>query len=112
MPRSTVPQRGDIVWFNFSPQAGHEQAGHRPALILTKQPFQRATGFALVCPITSTIRGNSFEVALPKNTETQGVVLCHHVKTLDLSERLGGYIEKAPENVTTRVLEIVRILVS
>lgn len=112
MTKKSFPKRGDIVWFNFSPQAGHEQAGKRPALVLSEQPFQKATGLALICPITSRVRGHGFEVPLTKNMKTQGVVLCQQVRTLDLEERLGRFIEKASDSVLERALHIIRILVS
>lgn len=112
MTERSVPRRGDIVWLNFSPQAGHEQAGMRPALILSEQPFQNTTGLALVCPITSRVRGHGFEVPLKKEMKTSGVVLCHQVRTVDLEERLGSFIEEAPPDVLKRALHIIQILVN
>ena len=107
-----IPKRGDLIWLDFSPQVGHEQAGRRPALVLSEQLFQKATGFVLVCPVTSHIRGNAFEVKMTKTMKTQGVALCQQVKTVDLEERYAGFIEKASPTVLTEVLEIVRVLVS
>ena len=66
MPRRYVPRRGDIVWLSFTPQAGHEQAGRRPALVLSPSTYNRKVGLALFCPITSRVKGYPFEVTVPK----------------------------------------------
>ena len=75
MSRRYVPRRGDIVWLSFSPQAGHEQAGRRPALVLSPSAYNSKVGLALFCPITSRVKGYPFEVGVPKNLAVTGVVL-------------------------------------
>jgi mRNA interferase MazF len=82
-----VPRRGDIVWLDFTPQAGHEQAGHRPALVLSPQTYNDKTGLALCCPITSQVKGYPFEVLLPSNNVVTGVVLADQIKSLDWRAR-------------------------
>lgn len=81
------PNRGDIVWLTFSPQAGHEQAGRRPALVLSPESYNRKVGLALFCPITSQVKGYPFEVAVPPGFEVSGVVLSDQVKSLDWKAR-------------------------
>ena len=79
----TVPDAGDLVWFTFDPQAGREQAGRRPALILSPASYNRKSGLAVVCPITSHIKGYPFEVELGPNLPVSGVILADHLKSLD-----------------------------
>ena len=98
MPAAYYPRQGDIVWLNFNPQAGHEQAGHRPALVLSPEAYNRKSGLALFCPITSQIKGYSFEVAIPSGLGVSGVVLSDQVKSLDWRARdvrLGGRVPQA-----------------
>lgn len=78
-----APDRGDLVWLNFSPQAGHEQAGHRPALVLSPERYNGRSSVALFCPITSRVKGYPFEVALPPAGKITGVVLADQVRSLD-----------------------------
>jgi len=82
-----VPERGDVVWLNFTPQAGHEQAGHRPALVLSPAAYNGKTGLMLCCPITSQVKGYPFEVRLDAGADAQGVVLSDQVKSLDWQAR-------------------------
>ena len=103
-----LPERGDIVWLDFDPAAGHEQAKTRPALVLTPLQFSRITGLTIVAPITSRVRGNALEV--PLNVKrTQGVVICHHVKSIDFRARQIRFIEKAPASVLEEVLSKVKV---
>ncbi len=81
------PRRGDVVWLSFSPQTGHEQAGHRPAMVLSPESYNRKVGLALLCPITTQIRGYPFEVAVPAGLEVSGVILADQVKSLDWKAR-------------------------
>lgn len=106
-----VPKRGDIVWTNFDPSAGHEQARKRPALVLSPELFNQKIKLALVVPITSKVRGHGFEVALT-GTATEGVVLCHQMKTIDFNTRGIALIEEAPDQITREVLAKVKVLVS
>ncbi|ANY70619.1 mRNA-degrading endonuclease [Paenibacillus sp. BIHB 4019] len=82
-----IPQRGDLIWLDFDSQAGHEQAGRRPALVLSEADFNELTGFAVVCPITSQIKEYPFEVALPGGLAFSGVVLTDQMKSLDVQKR-------------------------
>ncbi|MBN8535854.1 MAG: endoribonuclease MazF [Deltaproteobacteria bacterium] len=90
-----IPNRGDIVWLNFSLQAGHEQVGTRPALILSPEKYNKKTGLAVCCPITSNVKGYPFEVAV-KGKKITGAVLSDHLKNLDWKVRKAKFIEKAP----------------
>ena len=78
-----TPDRGDVVWLSFNPKAGHEQAGRRPALILSPKEYNRKAGLSILCPITSRIKGYPFEVAIPTECDLQGVILSDQVKNLD-----------------------------
>lgn len=78
-----VPARGDVVWLNFDPQAGHEQAGRRPAVILSPFEYNRKVGLALMCPITNKKKGYPFEVEIPSGMPVSGVVLADQIKSLD-----------------------------
>jgi mRNA interferase MazF len=105
-----IPKRGDIIWTDFDPSSGHEQAKRRPALVLSIEPFNKQIKLALVAPITSTVRGHGFEVKL-ETTQTKGVVLCQQVKTIDYLSRGADFIEKAPKPIVDQVLTIVRAIV-
>jgi mRNA interferase MazF len=109
---SYAPERGDIVWLSFSPQAGHEQAGRRPALIVSPGVYNRKVGLAICCPITSQVKGYPFEVALESAVRTGGVVLSDQVKSLDWRARKAEFIERAPDGVTVEVLGKLGALVS
>ena len=85
--RSYVPDRGDIVWLQFNPQAGHEQAGHRPALVLSPASYNRRSGLMLCCPMTSQRKGYPFEVVIEVDTDRESVVLADQVKSLDWKVR-------------------------
>jgi mRNA interferase MazF len=106
-----VPERGDVVWLDFDPQAGSEQAGHRPALVISPRSYNRKVGLALMCPITSRVKGYPFEVELPTNLEATGVILCDQIKSLDWrarrARRLGGVPAAIMQEVTARLLALV-----
>ena len=85
--RPYVPDRGDIVWLQFNPQAGHEQAGHRPALVLSPASYNRRSGLMLCCPMTSQTKGYPFEVLIAADTDRNSVVLADQVKSLDWKVR-------------------------
>jgi mRNA interferase MazF len=104
---SFIPDSGDLVWFDFDPQAGHEQAGRRPALVLSSRRFNQRATLALVCPITSKIKGYASEVPLPPGLPVHGVVLCSHLRSLDWQARNPALIGKAPDDVLLEVREIV-----
>src|SRR3989338_4037166 len=83
----SCPRRGDVVWLAFSPHAGHEQAGHRPALILSPGSYNKKVGLALACPITTQVKGYPFEVFVTQGLEVSGVVLVDQVKSVDWKVR-------------------------
>ena len=105
-----VPERGDILWLTFDPQAGHEQAGRRPALVLSAAAYNRRAGLALVCPITNQAKGYPFEVALPKGSPVAGVVLADHIKSADWAARRAQFASKAPAEVLADVTARLRPL--
>ena len=91
-----TPERGDLVWIDFDPQSGREQAGRRPALVLTPADYNRLVGLAVFCPVTTQIKGYPFETALPRGLPVQGVVLADHVRSLDWRARRADFICVAP----------------
>jgi mRNA interferase MazF len=105
MARRYVPGRGDAVWITLSPQAGHEQAGRRPALVLSPSAYNGKVGLAILCPITSQVKGYPFEVAIPSGSKLAGVVLADQVKNLDWRVRKAEFICKLPRKTTNEVLE-------
>jgi len=108
---SYVPDRGDLVWLEFTPQAGSEQGGRRPALVLSPKAYNGKVGLALFCPVTSKIKGYPFEVQLPDESSVSGVVLSDQLKSLDWQSRKVKFIERAPSvvmaMVTARVLPLL-----
>lgn len=108
-----VPERGDIVWLSFDPQAGHEQAGRRPALVLSPSSYNRLTGLMLCCPITNQIKGYPFEVAIAgKGAKTTGVALADQVKSLDWEIRKAEKKGTASPEITEEVLGKLSTLLS
>jgi len=112
MPRRYVPSRGDVVRLSFSPQAGHEQAGRRPALVISPAPYNGKVGLALLCPITSQIKGYPFEVNIPVGFKVNGVVLSDQAKSLDWRARQAEFVCKLPQTVMLEVLDKLRALLS
>lgn len=110
MSEAYVPERGHAVWLQFTPQAGREQAGRRPALVLSPSDYQRSVGLAIVCPITSAIKGYPFEVALPAGLALHGVVLADHVRSVDWRVRQADYLDVVPEPTVQRVAGLLRLL--
>ena len=100
---SYVPDRGDLVWMNFTPQAGREQAGNRPALVVSPKAYNEKVGLAVVCPITSRVKGYPFEVLLPPGLPVQGAVLADHLKNLDWRIRQVRLKGRAPKPVVAEV---------
>jgi mRNA interferase MazF len=96
---SYVPGRGDLIWLQFNPQAGHEQAGHRPALVISPVAYNRRVGLALCCPITSQVKGYPFEVALPSGLEVEGAILSDQLRSLDWRARKARRISRVPNEV-------------
>ena len=108
--RDYVPARGDIVWLSFTPQTGHEQAGHRPALVLSPEAYNEKTSLALFCPITSRVRGYPFEVHLPSTSAVSGVILADQVKSLDWQARRARFECHAARQTVREVLAKVNVL--
>lgn len=106
-----VPERGEIIWLHFTPHAGHEQAGRRPALVISPATYNRKVGLALVCPITSKVKGYPFEVELPHGLKAEGVVLCDQIRSLDWHARRAERLCPAPpevlEEATAKILTLV-----
>ena len=99
-----APNRGDLVWIDFDPQAGHEQAGRRPALILSPRGYHQRTNLAIVCPVTSRAKGYPFEVPLPGGLPISGVVLADQVKSIDRRARRIETAGSVPEAFLDEVL--------
>jgi len=100
-----IPQRGDIVWISLTPQAGHEQAGRRPALVLSPGAYNGKVGLAILCPITSQVKGYPFEVPVPAGLPIGGVVLADQVKSLDWRARKAERICALPARVVAELLQ-------
>jgi len=107
--RSYVPDAGDLVWLTFDPQAGHEQHGRRPALILSPRAYNSRARLAIVCPVTSHVKGYPFEVPLPPGGKISGVVLADHVKNLDWQARRIVFETKVTSETLTEVRERLRV---
>ena len=106
-----VPERGDLIWLVFDPQAGHEQAGRRPALVISPASYNSVTNLALFCPITSRVKGYPFEVLLPPKGEVIGAVLTDQIKSLDWKARKAKLITKTSPEVIAEVLGKIGTLV-
>jgi mRNA interferase MazF len=105
-----VPRQGDIVWLDFDPQAGHEQKGRRPALVVSGDRFNDFMGsLALVCPITNTTRAVKTHIPLGEDVATMGVVMCERIKSLDMSIRRAEFIEKAPPETLKYILRVLTL---
>lgn len=104
MKPKIVPDAGDLVWLTFNPRAGREQAGRRPALVLSPAGYNRRSGLAVVCPITSHVKGYPFEVELPPGLPVTGAVLADHLKSLDWQARCAEPAGRIPSDVLQEVL--------
>ena len=102
-----IPRKGDFVILTFDPQAGHEQKGRRPALVISNTLFNRHTGLAMVCPITSTFRNIPFHVAIPEGSDISGYIMVEQIKSIDYNSRKVKRVCKAPQTVTNEVLSIL-----
>jgi mRNA interferase MazF len=99
-----IPERGDLIWLNFAPQKGREQAGKRPALVISPSSYNRKTQLAVCCPLTRQVKGYPFEVLLPQGLKVEGAILSDHVKSLDWAARKASFICR----VTDPILEEVQ----
>lgn len=104
---SYVPKQGDFVAVTFDPQSGHEQTGRRPALVVSKDAFNRGTGLAIVCPVTNTRRDFPFHVPVPASSSLTGFIMVEQVKSLDFRARGARRIERAPDDLLAEVLSIL-----
>lgn len=111
MARSYVPNRGDVVWISLNPQAGHEQAGRRPAVVVSPPAYNRKVGLALLCPITSQIKGYPFEVIIPQGLKLSGAVLSDQVKSLDWRARRAELICTLPRDTIVEVVQKLSTLI-
>lgn len=100
-----IPQRGDFVWIDMDPQAGHEQAGRRPGFVVSPRNYNQASGLALICPITNQAKGFVTEVRVPDGYSVAGVVLSDHIKNLDWQARRARFISHGPMDLIVDVLE-------
>lgn len=112
MARRYVPDRGDIVWLQFNPQTGSEQAGSRPALVISPKAYNQKVGLALFCPITSRVKGYPFEVVIPSGLPVSGAILSDQLKSLDWRVRRAQQICIAPHEILEDALAKFFALVS
>jgi mRNA interferase MazF len=111
-PVAYIPNCGDVVWITFNPQAGHEQAGRRPALVLSPAAYNGKVGLAMLCPVTSQVKGYPFEVLIPDGLKIGGVVLSDQVKNLDWKARQAELVCKLPSATVDEVLQKLTTLLS
>ena len=111
-PRAYVPRHGDMVWITLNPQSGHEQTGRRPALVISPESYNRKTGLAVFCPITSQVKGYPFEVTIPDGLPVGGVILADQVKNLDWRVRKAALICMLGDELVTEVIQKLVMLVS
>ena len=107
-----VPRRGDVVWLTFNPQAGHEQAGRRPAVVLSPNAYNAKVGLALLCPITSQVKGYPFEVLLPHGLPVSGAILADQIKSLDWQACTAEFLCALPPAIVSDVLQKIGVLLS
>jgi len=107
-----VPGRGDVVWITLTPQAGHEQAGRRPAVVLSPAAYNGKVGLAIMCPITNQIKGYPFEVLIPAGLAVSGAILADQVKSLDWKARRAELICTLPAATVAEVLQKLGTLLS
>jgi len=106
-----IPSRGDLVWLNFTPQSGHEQKGVRPAIIISPKEYNKKTGLALCCPITSQVKGYPFEV-LVNGEKISGAILSDHLKNLDWKARKVKFIEQVSPDVIEECIGKISVLLN
>jgi mRNA interferase MazF len=102
---SYVPEAGDLIWLDFTPQAGREQAGRRPAVVLSPGTYNRRSRLAIVCPVTNKQKGYPFEVVLPKTLPVTGVILADHLRSLDWQVRRAEKAGRVSRQVMAEILE-------
>ena len=110
MTNSYVPRRGDVIWLEFDPQAGYEEAGRRPALTISPVEYNRKVGLGLFCPVTSKIKGYPFEVLLPAGLPISGAILVDQIKSLDWQARNAQKICTVSNETLSEVIEKASLL--
>lgn len=106
-----IPDSGDIVWLTFDPQAGHEQAGRRPALVLSPKAYNGKVGLALLCPVTNQVKGYPFEVLIPEGLQVKGAILSDQVKSLDWRARKAEFSCKLSVEKLNEVIKKLSTLI-
>jgi len=106
-----IPEKGDFITLSFDPQSGHEQKGRRPALVISNFIFNKATGLAILCPITNTNRRVPFHLPVPSSSSLTGFVMVEQVKSVDFNTRKAKFVEKAPMQLIEDALAIVDVCV-
>lgn len=109
-PTSSIPDRGDVVYLDFDPQAGREQKGRRPALVLSPLSYNRRVGLFVVCPITNQVKGYPFEVVIPAGFKVTGAILSDQVKSLDWQARQASFLDHLPQYIIDDVLAKIDVL--
>lgn len=112
MVKTYIPNQGDIVSLNFNPQTGKEQAGRRPAVVISPLKYNKIVGLMICAPITSKNKGYPFEVELPQALKTRGVVLADHIRNVDYKMRKARFREKVTKSVLKEILEKLNILIN
>lgn len=105
-----IPNKGDLITVNFTPQSGHEQQGRRPALVISQYKFNQKMGLCIVCPITNTDRNIPFHIAVRGN-KLQGFIMSEQVKSIDFNSRKASFVEVAKSSVLHKVLNIVSSII-
>lgn len=105
-----MPERGDVIWITLTPQAGYEQAGRQPAVVLSPRSYNEKVGLVILCPITSRVKGYPFEVVIPSGLAVHGVILADQVKSLDWRARAAAWIGKLPDAIMQNVIEKIGLL--
>lgn len=103
-----IPKRGDFIWIDFDPQAGHEQMGNRPALVVSHDGFNQRMGFAFVCPISNTQRKNPFYVVIPEKQAVMGMIMTDQMRSLDFRARNANFISECSALVLEDVLRRIK----
>ena len=106
-----VPERGDLIWLSFDPQSGHEQSGHRPAIVISSREYNEKVGLALCCPVTSKIKDYPFEVRIIIKNKIDGVILSDQIKSLDWKKRQAMYIASASKETLNETVEKLSLLI-
>ena len=108
---SYEPKQGDIIILDFDPQAGHEQKGRRPALVVSNERFHERTNLAMVCPITNSTSGFPMHIMLDNKTSTTGEIMCEQAKCFDIIARNAKFIESVPEAIIEEAIDIICAIV-